>query len=192
MLVSLMMLLIETVSGFFTAMLLARFFMQWQRISFRNQLGQFVITVTDWIVRPARRVVPGSLGLDLASLLSAWALQTLAVFLERLLISAPINDQPVPLLFGLLFLGALAVVQAGLYLLMALVLFSALLSWVNPHAPIAPVLEAIVWPFLRPIRRLVPTIANVDLSPLVALVLIQALLIGLGGLRMALLPMVLG
>src|SRR5574337_311800 len=68
MLTSILLLLLDTACGFVTLMLLARFLMQWARVSFRNPLGQFVVATTDWAVRPLRRVLPGLMGLDLASL----------------------------------------------------------------------------------------------------------------------------
>ena len=75
MLANILLLVIDVAASFLTLMLLARFFMQWQRISFRNQLGQFVVSTTDWIVRPLRRFIPRLFGLDMASLLPAWLVQ---------------------------------------------------------------------------------------------------------------------
>ena len=72
MLTNILLLLVNAAGSFLTLMLLARFYMQWQRISFRNQIGQFVVTTTDWLVRPLRRFVPGVFGLDMASLLPAF------------------------------------------------------------------------------------------------------------------------
>ena len=65
-------LLIQTVFGVFIYALLLRFYMQWLRAPFRNPVGQFVSALTDWVVRPARRLVPGLFGLDLSSILIAW------------------------------------------------------------------------------------------------------------------------
>ncbi|MGH8719660.1 MAG: YggT family protein, partial [Burkholderiales bacterium] len=53
----------------------------------------------------------------------------------------------------------------------------AILSWVNPYSPIAPVLDAMTRPFLRPIQQRVPMVGNVDLSPLIILVVCQLILI---------------
>ena len=57
--------LIDSISGFFVFLLLARFHFQWLRVSFRNQFGDFIIALTNWAVMPARRVIPGLAGLDL-------------------------------------------------------------------------------------------------------------------------------
>jgi YggT family protein len=69
MLGSLLLTVIETLGGLLSGVLLARFIMQWQRVSFRNPIGQFVVATTDWLVLPLRRFIPGLGGLDLASLL---------------------------------------------------------------------------------------------------------------------------
>lgn len=183
MLGSILLLLLNFVFGFITMLLLARFFMQWQRVSFRNQIGQFVVTTTDWIVRPLRRAVPGLFGLDLASLLPAWAFQTAYVFIELSLRGAALDGGPVGVLLGLWGLGLVGLARMAIYLIFAVVLVSAVLSWVSPHAPAAPLFRGLAEPFLRPFRRIVPMIANIDLSPLVLLLLLQILLIVLGGFR---------
>src|SRR3990170_8874315 len=72
--------LADVVAGFFVYLLLARFLFQWLRVPFRNVLGEFVIAVTNWMVLPARRVIPSLAGLDLASLLLAWLLQALLLY----------------------------------------------------------------------------------------------------------------
>ena len=64
--------LLDTVFGFFVFVLLARFYLQLLRAPFRNPLGQFVTALTNWLVLPARRLIPGMFGLDLASFLLAW------------------------------------------------------------------------------------------------------------------------
>lgn len=183
MLGNVVLLILNTAVGFLTLMLLARFFMQWQRVSFRNQIGQFVVATTDWLVRPLRRVVPGLMGFDLASLLPAWVLQALLVFVELWLGGAPLGANAVGVTLGVLGLGLLELVRMAIYLVIAVVLMSAVLSWVNPHAPAAAVFHNLSAPFLRPFRRVIPPIANVDLSPLVLLLVLQIVLMVVGGLR---------
>ena len=174
-------LLVDVVASFFVYLLLARFHFQWLRVPFRNPIGAFVVALTDWIVRPARRVVPGAGGLDLATLLAAWLLQTFALWVLFSLKSAHLGEAGVVPLLGVLALFDL--VRYSLYILMFAVLVQVVLSWVNPHSPVEPIFNAMTRPFLAPIRRFVPPIANVDLSPLVLLVLLQVLLIPLAHLR---------
>lgn len=189
MLTSLLLLILNAAASFLTLMLLARFFMQWQRVSFRNQLGQFILATTDWLVLPLRRVVPGLFGLDIASLLPAWAVQTLMVFIEFALRGIDLGGNPLGALLGVWGIGLVELMRMMVYLLMGVVLASAILSWVNPYAPMAPIINALAEPFLRPIRQVVPMIANVDLSPLVLLLLLQVVLVLLGSLQGAFLPL---
>lgn len=183
MLGNILLLVLDTAVGFITLMLLARFFMQWQRVSFRNQIGAFVVATTDWVVRPLRRFVPGVMGLDMASLLPAWVFQTLFVFIEISMRDVPLNGSAAGLLLGVWGLGLLELLRMAIYLVFGVVLVSAVLSWVSPHAPAAGVLNALAGPFLRPFRRVIPPIANVDLSPLVLLLVLQILLMVIGSLR---------
>ena len=172
--------------GFFfhaiTFLLLARFFMQWQRVPFHNQIGGFVVAATDWLVRPLRRIIPGLLGLDLASLLPAWILQTVYVFIE-LGLGGMLHGEPVSMVLGLWGLGLIGLLRIAMYLIGAVVLLSALLSWINPYAPAAPFFHRLAEPFLRPLRRIVPTIGNVDISPLLLLLGLQIVLLVLNGLN---------
>jgi YggT family protein len=175
-------LLIQTVFGIFIYALLLRFYMQWLRAPFRNPVGQFVSALTDWIVKPVRRFVPGLLGLDLASMLIAWAAEALMLVLVYWLAGRPLPGAP-GIAAGLLFtIAALELVRASLYLLIGVIIVQVVISWVNPHAPLAPVFDALTRPFYAVFRRFVPAIGNVDLSPLFVLLIAQILLILLDNL----------
>ena len=76
--------------------------------------------------------------------------------------------------------------KLSIYLLIATLLVEAILSWVNPHTPLAPMLGAVNRPFLQPLRRRIPPVGNVDLSVLVLLIICQLILIvPIGGLEQA-------
>ncbi|HUL91894.1 MAG TPA: YggT family protein [Burkholderiales bacterium] len=170
-------LLIQTVFGVFIYALLLRFYMQWLRAPFRNPVGQFVSALTDWIVRPVRRVVPGLLGLDLATLLIAWFAEALMLVLISGLRGFSFAGAP-GIAAGILFtLAAMELLRASLYLLIGVILVQVIISWVNPHAPLAPVFDSLTRPFYAVFRRFVPAIGNVDLSPLFVLLAAQILLI---------------
>ncbi|MEY3202266.1 MAG: hypothetical protein RIR70_1816 [Pseudomonadota bacterium] len=187
MLSDVVLMIIDALASFFTLLLLARFYMQWMRASFRNQLGFFVMRATDWLVLPLRRVVPAVRGLDLASLLPAVLVQAALVVITLLLKGAPLKAEA-SLALVILGFGVLEVFKQSLYLLIAVVLMSAILSWVNPYSPIKPLLDVFAQPFLAPLQRRIPTIANVDLSPLVLLLALQVLLTLIAHARAALLP----
>jgi len=170
--------------------LLARFALQWARAPFRNPLGQFIVAVTDWMVRPARRLVPGLFGLDLASLLLAWLWQVvyngIALGLSGVL--GAVSLAPA-LLVALL--AVLELAKMGLYLAMGAVLVAAVFSWVNPYAPMADIFNTLTRPLLRPFRRLIPPIGGVDLSPLALLLVLQIGLFVVAGLRHNVMPLIL-
>ncbi|MCX7140295.1 MAG: YggT family protein [Proteobacteria bacterium] len=171
--------LLDTVFGFFVFVLLARFYLQLLRAPFRNPLGQFVTALTNWLVLPARRFIPGMFGLDMASFLLAWLLEALLLFLLYFLRGGSVVGTS-GLAVGIFFsLGLLELARFSLYLLIGVILIQAVISWINPYAPLAPLFNTLTGPFLRPFRRLIPPIGNVDLSPLFALVAAQLLLIPL-------------
>src|SRR4051794_4942783 len=74
--------LIDTIVSFLVFLLLARFHFQWLRVPFRNPMGEFLLATTNWIVVPARRVIPGLAGLDLSTLLVAWGLQAAGLWAQ--------------------------------------------------------------------------------------------------------------
>ncbi len=172
-------LLVDTVVVFFVFLLLLRFHFQWLRVPFRNQVGEFVLATTGWLVLPARRVIPGLAGLDLATLLLAWVIQALGLWLE-----AEIRGLE-PGLLGLALAAAFDLARYSLYILVAAVIIEVVFSWLNPGTPVAPVVAALTRPFLRPLRRFVPPIGAFDLTPLVLVVLAQIVLIVLWHLRPA-------
>jgi YggT family protein len=171
--------LVDAVASFFVFMLLARFHFQWLRVPFRNPVGEFVLATTNWMVVPARRIVPGLGGLDLATLLLAWVVQALGLWLQAAVLGAEPG-------FGMIATVALVdLVRYSLYILVFAVIAQAVLSWVNPYTPLAPALDTITRPFLRPLRRYVPPVANVDLTPLILLVILYVVLIVVDHLRVA-------
>jgi YggT family protein len=171
--------LVDAVVSFFVFLLLARFHFQWLRVPFRNPVGEFVLATTSWLVLPVRRVVPGLAGLDLATLLTAWLLQALGLWAQATIMGA----EPGPLTIAVVALFDL--VRYSLYILVFAVIVQAVLSWVNPYTPLAPAFDTITRPFLRPLRRFVPPVGNVDLTPLVLLVVLYVILIVVNHLRVA-------
>jgi len=170
-------LLVETLFGVFIYVLLLRFYMQLLRVPFRNPIGQFVTALSDWIVRPARRVIPGLAGLDLATILIAWFAEALMLLLLYWLRGFSFADAPGIAAGKLFTVAALELVRVSLYLLVGVVIVQVIISWVNPLAPLAPIFNALTRPFYAVFRRFIPPIGNVDLSPLFVLLIAQILLL---------------
>jgi YggT family protein len=167
---------LDVAFGVITYALLARFLMQALRAPFRNPFGQAVIALTDWIVKPLRKVFPGYKGFDWASLVAAllfklaWLVAIYAVFSPGFRFGAA----SAAFVAGAALLG---LVEAALYILIAVVFVQAILSWVAPDGPLAGLLNAMTFPFLRPLRRLIPPIGGtLDLTPLILIVILQLIL----------------
>jgi YggT family protein len=165
--------LVDVVLTLFLIAFLLRFYLQAFRAPFRNPVSQFVVALTDFAVLRFRRFVPGIMGLDMASLLLAWLVQY-----GLLLALAGLSSRPFGSGLFLLFalLACVELVKVSIYLFMGVIIVQAILSFVNPYTPIAPVLSAITDPFYRPIRKFIPLVGGIDLSPLVLIVALQLIL----------------
>ena len=145
--------LLDTALGLLTYAFLLRFAMQWQRAPFRNPIGQAVTALTDWAVKPVRRMLPGYKGLDWSTLALAWFVQ-----------------------FAWL-LALVELLRAAIWILVVAVFVQAILSWVAPDGPLSGLLNALTFRFLAPIRRAIPPLGGtLDLSPLIVIVLAQLVL----------------
>jgi YggT family protein len=168
--------LIRNLADFFILVLLARFYLQAAQVSLQQPLGRFVLALSNWIVLPLRRILPPLGSYDTASLmlaiLCALAMQLLllAVAPWSIIFSSPMT------LLAIAAVSVLEVIKMSLYLLFAAVLAHALLSWIAPHSPLQPTLQQLTAPFLRPLRRMIPPVGGVDISPLILLLLVQLML----------------
>ena len=166
MLTSILTLIIDSVAAVLGGVLLLRFWMQVVRVRPPSSLGQFTFQLTDWLVRPLRRILPGVGGYDWASLTAAFVVILVAVALDLLLFSRLVPQY-------LILLSIVRFFEWVFYGFMGLIILEAVFSWVNPYAPLAPFVRALNDPLLRPLRRVIPLVGSVDLSPLAALILLQ-------------------
>jgi len=169
--------LIHTLFGLIATAFWLRFYLQWARVPFHHPFAQFVIRVTDFAVRPLRRVIPGLFGLDWSSLLPFLFIEILAVALIELLSGFPFSIAGASVLSSLLLLGIAAALRLVLQTFVILVIGQAVLSWVSPVSPASALFHALTAPILNPLRRIIPPLAGgVDLSPIAAFILIQLVL----------------
>jgi len=160
---SIITLIIDTIAVILGGALLLRFWTQVVRVRPPNQLGHFIYKLTDWLVLPLRRLLPGAGGYDWASFIGA-VLVIVIVTAIKLALFGGLNMQ------FLVLASLLRLCEWVVYGFIALLIIEAVFSWVNPHAPLAPFVRALNEPLLRPIRRVVPLLGGIDLSPLVALI----------------------
>lgn len=178
-------LLLEVVAGLLAGTCLLRLYMQYQRIPMStrsgNPLAKFIFALTDWLVLPLRRVIPAAGRWDMASLVGAFLIQ-LAQFLILWALTGMATS-----LVSVVVLAAFGLVRMAISGMTGLVIIYAVLSWVQTHSTAADLLERLVMPVLIPIRRVLPLVGGIDLSPLVLLVLLQVSAIVLGSVQAAVL-----
>lgn len=182
MLQEILFLLVNTIGMLFVGSCLLRLWMQMRRVGMRNPVGTVVMSLTDWIVKPLRRIIPGRGGIDWASLVGALLIAFFAAIVTLLLLSALEGFARLPQPEIVLALAVVWVVKWALYLGGIVVLLVVVLSWVNPFSPVLPVFDALTGPLLRPIRSVLPNFGRFDLSPLALFIIIQILQIILQGI----------
>ena len=170
-------LVVNALFDLFILAVLIRFWMQALRAPSRNPFAQFSIALTDFAVRPLRRVIPGFFRLDIASLVVALLfellLQVIMVFLRG---SNPFEN-PGGTLPVLLFYSFLQLVRLSIYIFIFAIVVQVIMSWVSAHHPVAPFFDALTRPILQPIRKVIPLIGGVDISPIFAFLFLRLLLI---------------
>jgi len=164
--------LIETAFDLYAVVVALRFLLQAVRADFYNQLSQFVVKATNPPLVPLRRIIPGLGGQDIASLVLGAAV----LFLKLLLLQLMVTGAPGNVLV-LLPLACIELLDLFINILFYAIILHVILSWVAPdtYNPVALLLFSLTQPVLRPIQRVVPPMAGLDLSPLVALVGLQLL-----------------
>ena len=148
------------------------------RADFYNPLSQFVYRVTNPVISPLRRVIPNAGPVELSTLVMVVAIEAVAIGVIALL--RGFTPSPGPLLFA----AIIEALRSGLTFVMFALIVNVILSWVPTMQlhPLARLLSQICDPILRPIRSVLPVIAGLDLSPLVAIILLQAILIQLNAM----------
>jgi YggT family protein len=167
---------VDALASIFILAALLRFWMQAMRAPARNPIAYFSMALTDFAVKPLRRVVPGLFRLDLASLLVALIFEYLLQLVLLLLTGISPLEAPV-MLSVLVFVAFVKLVRLSIYIFMGAVIIQAVLSWVSPYHPVAPFFDALCAPFMKPVRRVIPPIGGVDISPVFVLIFLQLLLI---------------
>ena len=166
--------LLDTLLGLALVVVMARLLLQWTRADFRNPICQGIVKVTNPLILPLRRVLPPIGKLDTASVVAVLLVGTVDVACIFALHGIGV---PGPLAWIRLVLTEIARTLLWTYLY-AIFLY-AILSLIAPggYSPLQSLLTTLCEPVLRPIRRLIPAVAGLDLSPMWAIIAIYAILI---------------
>ena len=175
MLISALIFLLDSVATAFVAVLLLRFHLQATRASYNNPLSQFAMTLTDFAVKPMRRIIPGLWGIDLATLSVAWLVELVLIALVVAL-TGRAAEMGLGLATGIALAAVMELLKIALWMVILLQFMLFIISLANPYSPYMSLLNAMNRPFVRRIQKILPPIGNIDLSPMVVVLTCSVLL----------------
>lgn len=163
--------LITTLFSLYILAVMLRFILGAVGADFYNPVSQFLVRITNPLLVPMRRVIPSVGKYDTSAIVLMLLLQLLSIWLVVMLRGV---DVPVTALL-LAAVGELVLLVFGVF--MFAIIIQVILSWVNPgnYNPVTALLYSITSPVLRPIQKVIPPVAGIDLSPLVAIIALQVL-----------------
>lgn len=166
--------LVDTFFSLLFFVFLLRLLLQLVRADFRNPLSQAVVQLTNPVIMTLRRVLPPIGKIDTASVVAV-----IVIALARVGAGSWAHGFGVPSLALWLQLAGLEVLRSVLWIYFWSLFINALLSWIapGPGSPAQSILNAICEPVLRPLRRMIPPLAGLDMSGLVAMIAIQFFLL---------------
>ncbi|MEQ4530511.1 MAG: YggT family protein [Mixta sp.] len=163
--------LVTTLINLYVKVLLLRIWMQWARCDFYNPFSQFVVKITQPVIKPLRRVIPSIGPIDTASLLLAYVLSVLMFTVVFALQSTVFLFDPVFLYFGLVSL-----VKAAGVLVFWVIIVRSLMSWISQgRNPVDYVLIQLTEPLMAPVRRFLPAMGGIDFSAMVVILILYML-----------------
>jgi YggT family protein len=163
---------LQTVGSLYLLIIMLRFVLQLVRANFYNPLSQFAVRATQPLLKPLRRIIPSLFGLDMSSLVLAIIVQMILMALTLLLAYGTTGD---PL--HLLIWAIIGVTGLFLNIFFYALIISVILSWVAPgsHNPGAELVNQITEPLLAPLRRILPNLGGLDISPILAFMVLKLL-----------------
>ena len=168
--------LLQSLFGLLTLVFLLRFYFQLTKVSFQQQAAQVIVTLTNFAVKPLRRIVPSLGKFDLSTLLLAYISQWVLAVSSLWLKGFPLLLAGSNIWWIVFVIALLGVISMSITIFMYAVLIQAILSWINPYTPVAPLLNNLTLPVLNFLRRFIPTAGGLDLTPLIFIIAAQLLL----------------
>ena len=163
------LLLVNAIAGFFIFVVLLRFLLQAMRADFYNPISQFIVKASNPMLVPARKLIPGFGGYDIAAIAVLLVLELVAMTLSLLIMGWPLP------IVNMLLWAALGMVGLFLKLFFWGLLITVVVSWIAPNSdnPAVDLLRQIIEPAMKPIRKLMPDMGGMDISPIIAFLLIN-------------------
>ena len=172
--------LVDTLFGLYILVVMLRFLLQMVRADFYNPFSQFLVKATSPLLRPLRRLIPGWGGVDIASLVLLFILQSVAILVMALLQGGALEAIGIA---GLFMATIAKLISLLLYIYFFSLIIIALLSWVSTggYNPVTALMSSLTEPLLRPVRRILPPVGMLDFSVFVTI-------LGLVVARMLIMP----
>ena len=159
--------LIDVLFGLYILVVMLRFLFQLFRVDFYNPLSQAIVKITNPPLRQFRRLIPSIGKIDTSSLVLMLILQYVALVLKSMVIGIKL----LPL--ALLYLSIIELLNMVFNVFIFSIIILAVLSWVSSpyhHNPVAPLLEQLTRPVMKPVRKVLPPMGGIDLSPMLAII----------------------
>jgi len=171
--------IVNAVTSLYLLVLLLRFWMPFLRADFRNPLAQGILRLTSPLVVPVRRIVPPLGRLDTATVLVAFIIQYVTVFLLLIIVGQTAGFVPIAVT------AVVKLVVLSINLFVYAIFIRVILSWVaqGSYNPATAIIATLTEPVLRPFRRLLPPMGGFDLSPIIAIILLLAATIVVNGFK---------
>lgn len=164
-------LLVHVVFGIYIFILLLRFLLQKLNASWYNPISQLIIRLTEKPLKPIRKWIPGLKGFDFSIIAFAFCLQIIEVILLTL-----IQYAVMPHFFGIIISSIAKLLSKFLFIYIYAIIINAIASWfAQGKHPILDIVQLITWPVLARLHRFVPLISGIDISPIIALLLLTFL-----------------
>ena len=166
--------LVQTIFNLYILIVMLRIVLHWSGADYYNPLSQFVIRLTALPLKPCKRIFPVIYGIDSSALLFALILEAIKI---TLLVWFRMNTVPQIGGMSLWALGDLVNIIIDIYFYA--IIIQIVISWINPQriSPIVAVLQRVTEPLLRPVRRIIPPIAGIDITPIPVLIFLKLITI---------------
>ena len=163
--------LISTLFDLYLFVLVVRLILVWSGANYFDPITQFVVKVTDFIIKPLRKIIPNYRRLETSTLIVIIVMEIIKFLLISLM------SFGMPSIVGLLLLASVDTLKMLIQFFFYAILLQAIISWVQPNSPVMRTLYQVTSPIMRPVQRLVPPVGGMDISPIPAMIGLQLLII---------------
>ena len=167
-----LLLLINTAFSIYAFLLLIRMLLGLVKANFHNPISQFLVKVTDPVIKPLRRFIPSVGKIDTSAIIAVIGCKIVQLTLVSMIGLASLSGDFIPYVIG----GTL---RLAVWVFIIALIIQVIVSWIGntTNNPVVPLAQDLTEPLLRPIRKHMPNLGVIDLSVMVAIILLNIALI---------------